>query len=267
MRSSLDPFMHTLAYPLINREHRCFMQHPPATMPLSFIGSGLVRPECVVTHSSGWLFTADWTGNGGVAAVSPDGSVSRVHAHSRPNEPLRPNGIALEASGSFLIAHLGAVDGGLFRLFGDGMLEPVLLSVEGVALPPCNFPLIDRRGRIWLTISTRVTPRADDYRATASSGFIVLIDSGNAWIVADGLGYANECVLSADEQHLFVNETFARRLTCFAIADDGSLYDRKVIATFGPGEFPDGVARDADDSLWVTSIVSNRVLRVSPDGR
>lgn len=239
-----------------------FPSHPE----LRFRGSGLIRPECVVTHVSGWLFTADWKESGGIAAIAPDGRVIRTLARRPAGDPLRPNGIALEASGSFLIAHLGATEGGLFRLYGDGRVEPVLLAVADAPLPPCNFPLIDRRGRIWLTVSTRVIPRADDYRASAASGFIVLIDDRGARIVADGLGYANECVLSADESQLFVNETFARRLTCFAVAEDGSLHGRRTIATFGAGEFPDGVARDSQEHLWVTSFVSNRVLRVSPSG-
>lgn len=266
LRSLIDAFMHTLAYSFVNREDCALTGSSAATAPLTFAGSGLVRAECVVTHASGWLFAADWTASGGVAAVSPTGGTSRVLARRGAAEPLRPNGIALEASGTFLIAHLGTDDGGLFRLHGDGTVEPVLLAIDDVPLPPCNFPLIDRAGRIWLTVSTRVTPRASDYRATASSGFIVLIDSHGARIVADGLGYANECVLSADERHLFVNETFARRLTRFAVSGDGSLHSPEVVARFGAGEFPDGVARDADDNLWVTSIVSNRVLRVSPSG-
>jgi hypothetical protein len=85
-------------------------------------------------------------------------------------------------------------------------------------------------------------------------------------VVADGLGYANECLLSADERTLWVNETFARRLTAFDVTADG-LSGRRTVARFGPGIFPDGLAEAADGSLFVTSIVSNTVLRVHPDGR
>ncbi len=105
-------------------------------------------------------------------------------------------------------------------------------------------------------------PRALDYRPDAKTGFIVLIDNGIARIVADGLGYTNECALSADERFLFVNETFARRLTRFSIGDDGSLTSPVTIATFGAGTFPDGLALDAAGGFWVTSIVSNRVIHV-----
>lgn len=232
-----------------------------------FHGAGLSRPECLVTHESGWIFASDWRDAGGVAAIAPDGTVHRITAKRPADAPLRPNGIALEAGGTFLVAHLGAETGGLFRLHPDGRCEPVLLALGGVALPPANFSLIDRKGRIWLTISTRKVPRALDYRAEANTGFIVLIDRGAARIVADGLGYTNECILSADEETLFVNETFARRLTSFSVAADGSLSNRQTVATFGPGTFPDGVILDAAGDFWITSIVSNRVIRVKGDGR
>jgi sugar lactone lactonase YvrE len=232
---------------------------------LSFTGSGLCRPECLVTHRSGLIFAADWTGTGGVSIVAPDGVVNRILARA-DGRTLRPNGIALEPGGSFLIAHLGVDDGGLFRLHPDGRVEDVALHVDGAAIPPSNFPAVDSRSRIWLTVSTRVQPRADDYRPGAQTGFIALIEDGIARIMADGLGYANECTLSADERHLFVNETFARRLTRFDIEANGSLSNRTTVATFGAGTFPDGVVLDSEGSAWVTSIVSNRVVKVATNG-
>lgn len=232
---------------------------------LTRVGSGLVRPECVLTHRSGLLFCSDWQGAGGVAIILPDGRVRRL-AIADASLALRPNGIALEAGGSFVLAHLGNETGGAYRLFPDGSVEPLVEQVAGVPLPPANFPLRDARGRLWLSFSTRKTPRADDYRAAAASGFIVLQDEQGTRIVADGLGYANEFAFSADGRQLFVNETFARRLSRFAVAEDGTLSDRQTIWRFGPGDYPDGLCLDAAGGLWVTSIVSNRVIRIEPDG-
>jgi sugar lactone lactonase YvrE len=232
---------------------------------VSFLGTGLNRPECLVTHRSGLIFAADWTGTGGVSIIAPNSGASRILARE-DGRTLRPNGIALEPGGSFLIAHLGADDGGLFRLHPDGRVEDLALHINGVAIPPSNFPLLDSRSRIWLTVSTRVSPRADDYRSTAQTGFIALIENGIARIVADGLGYANECALSADERHLFVNETFARRLTRFDVEANGDLSNRTTVVIFDAGTFPDGVVFDDEGAAWVTSIVSNRVIKVSPHG-
>lgn len=239
----------------------------PRSVPIALtpIGAGLERPESVLTHSSGFLFCSDWRGAGGVAVISPDGEVKRVGIADTA-AGLRPNGIALEPGGSFVVAHLGADSGGAWRLFPDGSIEPLLTEVDGVSLPPSNFPIRDAEGRLWLTVSTRKTPRSDDYRAAAASGFIVLQDKRGARIVADGLGYTNEIAFSPTGKQLFVNETFARRLTRFDIAADGSLSRPTVLWRFGEGDYPDGLVLDQEGGLWVTSIVSNRVIRIAADG-
>jgi hypothetical protein len=38
------------------------------------------------------------------------------------------------------------------------------------------------------------------------------------------------------------------------------------VATFEKGTFPDGLAFDAEGGVWIASIVSNRLIRVAPDG-
>lgn len=229
------------------------------------LGSGLSRPECVLAHRSGLLFAADWSGQGGVAIVTPEGRVVR-HLAKDPPRHLHPNGIALEPGGSFLLAELGGTTGGIWRLLPDGGVEPVLLELAGRPLPPANYVHGDARGRLWITISTRHRPRHLAARPDVADGFVVLVEDGHARIVADGLGYTNECLVSPDGDWLYVNETFGRRLSRFAIADDG-LGERETVCTFGHGTYPDGLTFDEAGAVWITSIVSNRVIRVHPDGR
>jgi len=222
-------------------------------------GQALVRPECVLATRAGDIYTADW--RGGVAHLRPDGSQTLYQAQGLD---LRPNGIALLADGSFLIAHLGAEDGGVFRLARDGRAEPWLIEVDGVALPPTNFVLRGAGDVIWITVSTRLKPRALGYRKTCDDGFIVRVDERGARIVVDGLGYTNE--VAEQGGFLYVNETFGRRLSRFAIRADGSLAAKEVVTTFGAGTFPDGLAFDEEGHAWIVSIVSNRLIRVAPDG-
>ena len=232
---------------------------------LGCVGEGLVRPECVLANAAGDLFTADW--RGGVVQLRPDGS-QQLHAGPGPDGlALRPNGIALLRDGSFLLTHLGDEDGGVFQLQRSGEVRPWLRQVEGVDLPPTNFVVEDGAGRFWVTVSTRLKPRALGYRRGCDDGFIVRVDARGAAIVADGLGYTNEVAVHPAGQWLYVNETFARRLSRFALRADGSLGAKQVVCEFGPGTFPDGLAFDEEGHAWVVSIVSNRLIRVAPDGR
>ena len=231
---------------------------------LDWTGSNLRRPECVLATAGGHLFTADW--NGGVAHIHPYG-IQRFYAAERMDgEMLKPNGIALLADGSFLLTHLGDQRGGVFHLQRDGRTRPFLQSVDGIDLPPTNFVVQDRAGRTWITVSTRLSPRALGYRPSCKDGFIIMVDESGARIVADGLGYANECLVDESGQWLYVNETFGRQLSRFAIQPDGSLGSRQVVCDFGVGTYPDGLAQDSEGGLWVTSIVSNRLIRVDRDG-
>lgn len=229
---------------------------------LSFIGEGLQRPECVLTLPDGSLHVADW--RGGVTILEPDGSQRSILA-SGSFTP-KPNGIALHPDGGWLLAHLGDADGGVYHLAPDGTLKPFLMKVDGIPLPPTNYVHVDASRRVWITVSTRIQPRGDDYRPTASTGFIVLADDTGARIVADGLGYTNECLIHPDTGQLYVNETFARRSVRFDVAADGALSNKQTIAEYGAGTFPDGLTFDADGGFWITSIVSNRVIRVGRDG-
>jgi len=233
---------------------------------VSFVGDGLVRAECVLAHESGALVCSDSFGNGGVAIVHPDGRTSRVEATGCA-VPLHPNGIALEPLGSVLLAQLGPSDGGIYRLYPDGNTEPVLLEIGGHAIPPTNFVLRDALDRIWVTLSTRTQPRTTQFRPDTSDGVIILIERNVARVVVDDVGFANEIVVDAERGLLFANETFARRICCFSIGPDGSLRDRRVIASFGEGVFPDGLSLDVDGGLWVTSVVSNRLIHVDSSGR
>ncbi len=232
---------------------------------LAWVGQGLNRPECVLAIAAGDLYTADW--RGGVAHLRPDGTQTLYAGHLPDGGALRPNGIALLADGSFLLAHLGAEAGGVYQLQRDGHVAPWLVAVGGHALPPTNYIVQDAHGNTWVTVSTRLTPRARGYRRSCSDGFIVCVrPDGRAFVAADGLGYTNEVAVHPSGQWLYVNETFARRLSRFALRSDGGLGDKQVVAEFGAGTFPDGLAFDEEGGAWVVSIVSNRLIRVAPDG-
>ncbi len=231
---------------------------------LKYVGRGLHRPECVLANRDGILYSADW--RGGIAMIAPDGSQSLFTASIPDGRLFRPNGIALRSDGSFLFADLGESTGGVFSLDRKGNARPFLEAVDGIPLPPTNYVIEDGMQRIWITVSTRCQPRARAYRADVTDGFIVVVDGKGARIVADNLGYTNEAAPSPCGRWLYVNETFSRKLSRFRIGHDGSLTQKETVTTFGPGTYPDGLSFDEDGGVWITSIVSNRVIRVLPDG-
>ena len=226
------------------------------------IGRGLKRPECVLCTSDEAIITSNW--DGGVTVVDASGGQRDLVARDCPIE-LKPNGIALLRDGSFLLANLGD-DGGIWRLYPDGHVEPFLTEIDGQQIPPSNFVLVDSAGRVWLTVSTRITPRADAYRPDVEDGFVAVIDESGARIAADGLGYTNEVQVDPSGRWLYVNETFARRTSRMEIRSDGLLGPRETVTEYGAGTFPDGLCFDEEGAFWIVSIVSNRVIRVTPDG-
>ena len=229
---------------------------------LTAVGHNLHRPECVLCTSDGSIFVSDW--EGGICQIASDGTQRRFLARNSPIN-LKPNGFALTAAGDFLIANLGD-DGGIWRLTSDGELTPFVTSIDGVQIPPANFVLPDMDGRVWISVSTTIQPRADAYRKAISDGYIAVSDKNGTRVVAEGLGYTNEVQVHPSGEWLYVNETFARRTSRMRIKKNGELGSRETVTEYGPGTFPDGLCFDNEGGFWVASIVSNRVIRVAPDG-
>ncbi|MBK8743012.1 MAG: SMP-30/gluconolactonase/LRE family protein [Betaproteobacteria bacterium] len=78
--------------------------------------------------------------------------------------------------------------------------------------------------------------------------------------------FTNEAALSADGAWLYANRTFGRRLSRFRVGGDGSLSGRRPSPLSATAPIRDRLAFDAEGHTWITSVVSNRVLRVAPDG-
>jgi hypothetical protein len=240
------------------RENETTMRIPlSATRPL---GRGLARPECVVACRDGSVFTPDW--RGGVTRIRPDGRQDSLLPAGLGW--LRPNSLTLLRDGSIVLAHLADEAGGVVRAFSDGRWAPLLMELDGAPLPPTNFVLADGDD-LWITVSTRHVPRFPARRPGVHDGYVLLMRDGAARIVADGIGFANEVRIDAEGGHLYVAETFARRISRFPLTRAG-LGPGEVFAELGPGNYPDGLAFDAENRLWATSIVSNRLLRFDPDG-
>jgi hypothetical protein len=231
---------------------------------LQFIGQDLARPECVVATASGDVYVSDK--RGGIVHLMPDGRQKLLAGQGV--DGFLPNGFSLLPDRSFAVANIGHL-GGAWRLMPDGELIPQVLEVKGMALPPTNFVHAEQQGgelRLWVSVSTRHVPREQAFSRDVADGYIVLKDKSDVRIVADGLGFTNETKVDPSGRWLYVNETIARRLSRFPIGARGDLGPRETVAEFGQGIFPDGFEFDAEGGIWIASVVSNRLLRLAPDG-
>jgi sugar lactone lactonase YvrE len=88
---------------------------------------------------------------------------------------------------------------------------------------------------------------------------------GSARAAADDLAFPNGMAITADDSTLIVAESYARRLTAFDIAPDGTLGARRTWADLGDG-VPDGICIDTEGAVWYADVPNRRCVRVREGG-
>jgi sugar lactone lactonase YvrE len=224
------------------------------------------RPECLLCCASGDMFASHKGAS--VLHVRADGEhrVLGKKPGLTDTEHFLPNGIALTMDGTLFIANILG-DGGVWRIGTDGELVPHLMEADGTKLVAANFVMIDRAGRMWITCSTRSVDRSAPINQGVEDGFVVLIDRRGSRIVADSLAFTNECRLDKAGTALYVCETAGGRISRFPLSPSGELGARETFTQFARGTYPDGFAFDSEGYLWMAGPISNRVIRVAPDGK
>jgi len=246
---------------------------------------GLHHGETVVATRDGRLYASN--ADSACAIVVPDGRVRHV------GKAPAPNGIAMDAQGRIVIANFGLgrqLAGPLQRLDpATGAVETLAAAVNGRPLVACNFPVVARDGSIYCT-HTSWGPTVDDcMNPRDDSGFILRVDpSGRVSVARDRLPTPNGCCFDADERHLYVAQIGRGRIVRLRRRADGSL---GAPEPWGPqlGEVPanasvrtlfetpiaqrtrlghpDGMGFDAEGNLWVTLVLANRIVAITPSQR
>lgn len=215
------------------------------------VGQDLVRPEGLLADRAGNVYTADLRGH--VNIIAPDGSQRALGAIGG-----RPNGLAMDREGAIVVANIGS--GELQRLTPDG--RHTVLDRR----PAPNFPLVDRRGRVWCSSSTERADTKEALREARPDGSVFRLDGGSSEVVARHLVFANGLALDAQEQYLYVAETLPCRITRFRITATGACAEPEP---YGPhlGERgqPDGIAFDSAGNLWVTLVWDDAIGVIYPD--
>ena len=252
---------------------------PLAPIPVASLkkmGLGLKRPEDVVVGRDGRVWASDQAS--ACAEVRPDCIVRRVGQAGGA-----PNGINMDTRGRILIANFGLATGApgpLQRLDPNtGEVEVLCAEVDGVRLVASNYPIVDRAGNIWCSHSTFDRERSAQGLA---DGFVYRVrPDGSAEKMADGFEFANGLALAADESYLYVCQTMGRNVVRLPIRADGSLGSKEPYGpVLGERSFPnatpeqratfgatDGCGFDQEGNLWVTLVVANKVIAITPAGR
>lgn len=241
---------------------------------IKHIGEGLQRPECILAEPDGSLWSAD--ARGGVVHIRPDGSQRLITQQAatdfakaaddaeRFTKGTLPNGLAFASNGDIIISNFGTDR--LEIMTRDGETRVLVDQIDGEPIGKVNFVLRDSRGRLWITVSTRIKNWMKSISPKIKDGFVALYDQGKLRIVADGIAFTNEVRFDANEEWLYVVETCGPKITRFRAAPNGSLSHRE---TFGPedhGAFIDGIAFDAYGNLWGTHVMTDRIFAITPEG-
>lgn len=228
---------------------------------LAFVGTELARPESVLAEPDGTLWCSD--ARGAVMQIVPDGKQTLWGAQGH-----EPNGLAMSADRRTLyIANIG--DGRIYRMDRTGNEQVLLEGVDGLSpLGAANYVYVDRRDRLWLSVSSRELPWWPAVQQPRPDGYLVCIDDRGAKIVADQLYFPNEVRMNHDETYLYVAETMMRRIVRYPVLADGALGAQEVVAPgdLGHGAYVDGFAFDVEGNLWVTLILRNEIVVVTPEG-
>jgi gluconolactonase len=243
---------------------------------LEYIGEGLQRPECILAEKDGTLWSAD--SRGGVVRLRHDGTqqivtqkISERFADS-DSEATRyltgtlPNGLAFAANGDILISNFGTDRLEIMTRTGESRV--LADSIDGEAIGKVNFVLRDSKGRIWITVSTRIKNWMHALRTDLADGYIARYEDGKFRIVADGFHFTNEIRLDAREEYMYVVETTGGCISRLRVHEDGSLGKREIFGprSLGKGAWPDGIAFDSVGNLWGTCVYSDKLFVLTPQG-
>jgi sugar lactone lactonase YvrE len=220
--------------------------------PWRLVASGLAFPEAPRWRDGRWYCSEIFGGR--VVSIDAHGSLDVV-----AEVPTLPSGLGWLPDGTMLVVSMR--DRRVLRVDPDGATV-VHADLDALVRGDANDMVVDGRGNAYVGSFGYDYAAGEERRASV----LVLVDPTDVpRVVAEDLWFPNGMVVTPDGGTLVVAETPAERLTAFAIGEDGSLHDRRVLADLR-GARPDGIALDVDGSLWVASPGTHELLHVSATG-
>ncbi len=212
---------------------------------------GLVFPEGPRWHE-GKLWFSDMHATK-VMTVDPTGRSQEIVSVAE-----LPSGLGFLPDGRLLIVSMR--NRLLLRLDPEGL--HTVADLSSLVKGDINDMVVDAQGRAYIgSFGFDLLSGAEPQPAN----LVLVTPDGKTRVVADNMQFPNGTVISPDGKTLIVAESFANRLTAFAVAADGSLSQRRVFAELGE-RTPDGICLDAGGAVWVSSFGTDEFVRVTEGG-
>jgi gluconolactonase len=211
----------------------------------------LRHPEGVAVDGEGDVWCG---GEGGeIYRISRDGSNIELEA-STEGFTL---GLAFDGSGNLYTCDLKHA--AVFRLDSAGRLERFAEGSGEAKLRVPNFPVVDEdRNCLYVSDSYDMAePGPGVWRFDLDTG------EGGLWYDRP-MTFANGMALSPEGNFLYVNETFARKVSRIPILEDGTAGEAETFVE-DIERLPDGLAFDAGGNLYVSCYEPSRIYRVNSD--
>jgi sugar lactone lactonase YvrE len=190
---------------------------------------------------------------GGIHGVSMDGAP----VASFNTQRMWTGGILLNDDGAVLSSGAGGI---MWNQPDTGASGWLVQEIDGKPINGINEMMSDGTGGIYFgtvdieqIIKGQPTRPASIYRLTADRKVL---------LVAGELGFVNGIMLSADRKQLYYNDTFDSTYA-FAVLPDLTLSNRRRLIEKVDC---DGMALDAEGTLWITGFRSGEITRVRTDG-
>ncbi|CAN5518169.1 SMP-30/gluconolactonase/LRE family protein [soil metagenome] len=224
---------------------------PNGLISMDLVMDGLAFGESPRWHE-GRLWVSDW-GAGQVLSVAR-------HERARLEAEVASFPLCFDFLPDGRLLLVSSSDRAVLRREPGGALV-THADLSPVSTKPWNDIVVDGRGNAYVN-----TIGFDFPGGEFAPGLVVLVTPhGTVTTVADGLAFPNGMAVTADGSTLIVAESYAERLTSYAIGVDGALTDRRVWAET-PGDHPDGICLDATGAAWYADVGNRHCVRVREGG-
>lgn len=175
-----------------------------------------------------------------------------------------PNGQVILANGDHLVCDSKRAAVSRFNRQGRHLKNEIAGSCGGAGIAVPNDIIADKQGHVYFT---------DSVRHQGKIGFIGL--DGRQGLIDVNLDYPNGLAMSADEQFLFVAESYKNRILRYSLRSPGKREGAGEVFADLPqhpsgkaaDNLPDGIKVDERGRLWVAHYGMGALQLLSPEGR